>query len=141
MAQRSLNRRANIWVARIVPVILGAIIGYASYVVTRLVCCTWAHEAFFVFMRLTYIDSGLSYQTSSLNTSPTSQGRCWNHHARHLLPPTSPGSRDLRSPPAHNCHEPRLFSQGSAMATEKGGRAARWVSTWSSIFSREELLF
>ena len=35
------NRRANIWVARIIPVILLGIIGYATYVVTKLVCADY----------------------------------------------------------------------------------------------------
>lgn len=38
MARNMSHRKANIWVARIIPAILFGIIGYASWVVTRLVC-------------------------------------------------------------------------------------------------------
>ena len=37
-ASAAANRRANVWTARIIPVILLAIIGYASWVVTKVEC-------------------------------------------------------------------------------------------------------
>ena len=38
MARGAPNRKANIWVARIIPVVLIGIIGYGSWVVTKLIC-------------------------------------------------------------------------------------------------------
>lgn len=38
MKQREQNREANIWVARGVPVFLLGIIGYGSWVMTKVLC-------------------------------------------------------------------------------------------------------
>jgi len=76
MARNARHRKANICVARIIPIILIGIIGYVSWVVTRRVCRKWAsHYAHKInslttFSKLTICSIPPNFRTSLVDPEP-----------------------------------------------------------------------
>jgi hypothetical protein len=118
MAKAKVDRAVNIWTARIIPIVLIGVVGYATYVLVVRLCG---------MCNLSLRDNLLIEIYSRLPPQwPLTSTRRRNRPPHHLLPPLPPHVHDLLPPPLHRELRSRLRAIRSRSARAREATAQIW---------------